>query len=166
MYVFAGGAPIYFTDPSICQARSYTVVDYSAVDNAGTGSWSRLRVTPADGTFIRVHQDGAVYRVVGGAPIYISTWTALNPNGSPSPSVDVDRAAVDHAASGGPYNHLNYYPADGTRIAGSPSGARYTVTGRRAVPDTSGVPVPATNTVDQYAINHAGEAGPLSHLIR
>ena len=45
----------------------------------------------ADGVFIRTLQDGRVYRTVGGAPVYVSTWAAF---GGPQPSVPIDGA--DH----------------------------------------------------------------------
>lgn len=50
-----------------------------------------------DGVFIRTIQDGRVYRMVAGMPIYVSTWAAF---GGPQPVTDVDVDAVSQAAGG------------------------------------------------------------------
>src|SRR5687767_8594958 len=60
----------------------------------------------ADGDFIRVYPDdpnGPVYRVVGGAPIYVSTWASVGAPGV-QPYTDVTQAYFDS---------LPPYPADG-----------------------------------------------------
>jgi hypothetical protein len=30
-----------------------------------------------DGTFVQVNETGQVYRIAGGAPLYVSTWSAF-----------------------------------------------------------------------------------------
>ena len=60
----------------------------------------------ADGDFIRVYPDdpnGPVYRIVGGAPIYVSTWASVGAPGV-QPYTDVTQAY---------FNSLPPYPADG-----------------------------------------------------
>jgi hypothetical protein len=67
----------------------------------------------ADGTFIIGAQRGEVYRIAGGAPVYVSTWSAF---GGQQSTMSVDVTAIDNAGGGGVWNHLNYRPADGTFI--------------------------------------------------
>jgi hypothetical protein len=74
-----------------------------------------------------VHGGGSFvesYVVAGGAPIPITDWTHLGgPSASTPPSginpVTVDETALGNAGSGGPYNHLQQMPADGTIVAGN-----------------------------------------------
>ena len=66
---------------------------------------------PADGTLISTVQDGRVYRIAGGASLYVSTWSAV---GGPQPTVAVDQWDVDNTSN--PAAHLLGYPADGTLI--------------------------------------------------
>jgi hypothetical protein len=164
LYVFAGGAPLHVANwTQACADRPATFVDTAALDNAGIGGiWNHVRYRPADGTFIRDGQSDDAYRVVGGAPIYVSSWSVFG--GAPPPAVDVDGSAIAAAGSGGPYNHLLFYPADGTLVTGARGGARYTVTGGVPAPYTGTATIPATNTIDQYAIDHASESAQLSHL--
>jgi hypothetical protein len=167
-YVLAGGAPLPVTDWShIGGLKPSTVIDQFVIDYAGgEGIWSRVHATPADGTFLRAFQSNDIYRVVGGAPVFVSGWAALNPDGTPFPSTDIDGVDVEKAGCGTVYNHLRYAPADGTLVTGSPGGARYLITDGQPVPYTGTDAIPATNTIDQYAIDHAGEPGRLSHLMR
>jgi hypothetical protein len=64
-----------------------TAVQYAAI------SGSRIR----DGEFIRTIQDGRVYRVVGGAPIYLSSWAAV---GGRHLTTSIDATNLRHAGQG------------------------------------------------------------------
>ena len=109
VYRVAGGAPIYVSSwNAVGGPQPVTNISFQQLD--------AMRPVPADGTFIRTSQDGAVYRVAGGAPIYVSTWDTY---GGPQPSVDVDKWAVDNIAN--PAAHLRPVPADGTLVRGLPS---------------------------------------------
>lgn len=147
-YRLAGGAPIpAAADPAHTRALS-------------DQEWAALPAQPADGTFIRGvaagdPDTGAIYRVVGGAPVYVSDLAAV---GVPPETIfDVDLNAIRTA--GQPGTHLLARPADGTLLAA----------GDLTYEVTSGAPIPVTTTrlgwlVDPAAIAHAGEGGAWSHL--
>lgn len=157
VYRIAGGAPIYVSSWSAFGGPQRTVSISQAALNA-------MPQFPADGTFIRGTARGEVYRVAGGAPLYVSTWSAF---GGPQPYVDVDQAAIDNAGAGGAWNHLRFLPADGTFIIGGQTGRVYEVRGGAPyyVPswDPYGGPRP-TVSVDQAAIDNAGTGGLWNHL--
>src|SRR5206468_11642851 len=88
------------------------------------GTFNAFPRYPADGTFIAGHDSGRVYRVAGGAPVYINSWDAL---GGSHPVVEVTQWTIDNGSLG----HLRTYPADGTFIAAHPSGPLYRVAGGR-----------------------------------
>lgn len=76
-------------------------------------------LTPAEqamnGQFINF--GGDVYRMAGGAPIYVSNWS---PFGGPQPNAAVSSAAFDA---------YRKYPADGTFLVGSATSRTYIVAG-------------------------------------
>jgi hypothetical protein len=92
------------------------LVDEWNVDNAGNPV-SHLYTVPANGTFLTTTL-GQNYRVAGGAPIGITTWTVF---GGTQPSVTID--PWDTANIYNPLAHLVYRPAVGTVVQGLPSGA-------------------------------------------
>jgi hypothetical protein len=121
VYRIAGGAPIYVSTWDTYGGPQPTVgVDKWAVDNP-THPAAHLRPVPADGTFINTNQDGAVYRIAGGAPIYVSTWSIY---GGPQPTVGLDKWAVDNRSH--PAAHMRAVPADGTLVEGLPSHSFWT----------------------------------------
>lgn len=147
-YRLAGGAPIpAAADPEHTRALS-------------DQEWAALPAQPADGTFIRGvaagdPETGSIYRVVGGAPVYVSDLAAVAV--PPKTIFDVDLSAIRTA--GQPGTHLLARPADGTLLAA----------GDLTYEVTAGAPIPVTTTrlgwlVDPAAIAHAGEEGAWSHL--
>src|SRR5579862_9951601 len=104
VYRMAGGAPLYVSNWAVFGGPQPTVALSAA-------QWNSLRPYPADGTLISTTQDGRVYRIAGGAPLYVSTWNAV---GGPQPSVAVDQWDVDNTSDA--HAHLRQYPADGTFI--------------------------------------------------
>jgi surface antigen len=104
VYRMAGSAPIYVSSWSAFGGPQPTT---TLTDQ----QWASLPQFPADGTFITGAQRGEVYRIAGGAPVYVSTWSAF---GGQQPTMSIDVAAIDNAGGGGVWNHLNYRPADGT----------------------------------------------------
>lgn len=165
-YVIAGGAPIYITawaNVANHSGKPITGVDATTIANAGgTGLAGHLKRVPADGTFIRDLQ-GTIYRVEGGAPIYVSTLSAFS--GQTVVPVDVDAAAIAGATPTVPrLSHLSFYPADGTKLTGSPGSQRYVVQGGVPILDTGTAAFPGTSLVDQIAIDRHGDAGPYAHL--
>ncbi|RLK60180.1 hypothetical protein [Actinokineospora cianjurensis] len=161
VYRIAGGAPVYVsTWTAFGGPQPTTDVDQVAIQNAGRGGkWNHIRYNPADQTFVRGTATGQVYTFAGGAPIYVSNWAAV---GGERPAVNVDQAALDNAGSGGPYDHVRYYPEQGTPLVTLDN--RYWTVGegvaRRIEPGDF-----SSTLVDLLAVLNAGQPGQWSHLI-
>jgi surface antigen len=167
VFRFAGGAPIAVSDwKTVGGIQPYTVVDTAALANGGLGApWNHVRAVPADGTFIRGSADGAIYRVVGGAPVYVSTWDAV---GGPQAAVGVDQGAIANAGGGGAWSHLRNYPSDGSFVIVN-GGAVYRIAGGAALWVRDWAPFGGAQPVtliDQAAIDNADAASPWNHLHR
>lgn len=98
----------------------------------------------SEGSFVR-RPDGAVFRIAGGAPLYVSTWDAF---GGPQPYTDISNET---------FNALSPYPAVNTFLRGSRSGRVFRVVQdghRYYVPswDPYGGPQPYVD-VDDVAID-------------
>ena len=114
VYEIVGGAPIRVSNWAAVGDRKTTLkIDVSI--------FYRLADYPKDGTFVRA-SDGRCYRFVGGAPFYISTWSAY---GGAQKALLIDAAAITHA--------------------GAPVGSGYTQirSGRTTWPATAGTSSPA-----------------------
>lgn len=113
VYRYAGGAPFYVTDwQSFGGVQKFTRVSSNAVDRAGTGSWSNLRRTPWDNTFVYEAGGNAVYTMIDGAPIWLDTW-----NGFPNPRPPIAVSALPLQQPGSfPWANLKRFPADGVRV--------------------------------------------------
>ena len=173
VYRVTGGAPVHVTDWARVGAGpgSAQVADLAAIVNAGTGGqWNHLRAQPADGTLIWGSApgdplDGSVYRIAGGAPVYVSDWSRVG--AGPGAAQITDLAAIVKAGSGGAWNHLNFHPANGTFLVASPTPKVYRV--EAGVPvyvaswDAFGGPQPTVG-VDVAAIDNAGKPGVWAHL--
>jgi Peptidase family M23 len=162
VYRIAGGAPIYVSTWSAYGGPQPTVgIDKWAVDNI-THPAAHMRAVPENGTFVHTQQNGAVYRIAGGAPIYVSTWSAY---GGPQPTVGIDKWAVDNITH--PAAHMRRHPADGTFLHTTQDGRVYRVAGAAPLYVTSwdifGGPRPYVD-VDRWAVANAGH--PASHLLR
>ncbi len=107
-----------------------------------------------DGSFVSF--GGHVYRIAGGAPLYVSSWNVF---GGPQPTTGLTAQQ---------FNALAPYPADGTTVSAR-DGAVYVFTG--------GAPLYVSNwaaiggarpsiKVDQWTLDRAGEAAPNDHLRR
>ena len=110
---------------------------------------------PPSGSFVRVREDGAVYRLVGKAPIHVSTWAAF---GGSQPTHNLSSASL---AS------LPYRPAEGTLIRGRQRGEVYLVAGGAPVYVSSWAQIGGYRPyvdVDQVAIDAAGSGGRMNHL--
>ena len=160
VYRVAGGAPLFLSSwNAVGGSQSYVTVDQAAIDNAGGGvPWSHLRPYPADGTFLN-SSTGAVYRVAGGAPLFVSNWNAV---GGPQPYVTIDQWDIENISN--PAAHLRPYPADGTFLNSS-TGAVYRVAGGAPLFVSSwnavGGPQPYV-TVDQWDLENI--SNPAAHL--
>jgi surface antigen len=158
VYVIAGGAPIpVVTWAGVGGTRPAMLVDQVAIDRAGGGgAYTHLASRPADGTVLHAVARDELYRVAGGAPVFVSSWANI---GGVRPSVDVDQAAIDKAGSGGRFNHLLFRPVNYSFVRGATTGRVYQMTGGVAYYvkswDIVGGPKPTT-TIDQAAVDHAG----------
>jgi hypothetical protein len=86
---------------------------------------AHLNPVPANGTFLTT-TTGRVYRVAGGAPFGVTSWSVF---GGVRPSVTVDQWDVSNVSS--PAAHLNAKPLDGTIVEGLPSRASWVFAGGR-----------------------------------
>ncbi len=168
VYRIAGGAPTYVSTWTAFGGGQPTItIDVAAIDNAGAGGvWNHLNYRPADGTFVTGAQRGEVYRFAGGAPLYVSTWTAF---GGPQPVNAIDQAAIDNAGAGGLWNHLNYRPADGTFVVGAQRGEVYRFAGGAPLYVSTWTPfggAQPTVVVDLAALDSAGSgAAAFNHAL-
>lgn len=92
------------------------LVDASDIANAGNPA-SHVNAVPSNGTFLTT-TTGLTYRVAGGAPVAVTTWSVF---GGVQPAVTID--PWDIANIGNPAARLAYRPAVGTVVEGLPSGA-------------------------------------------
>ncbi len=166
VYRVAGGAPIYISSWAQFGSRqATTAVDAAVFSHAGlAGAWSHLRARPADGTFISASKTGAVYRIAGGAPIYVSSW---NEFGFRAPTVAVAADVFSHAGLRGPWDHLANLPADGTFITSTTDHRTYRIAGGAPLFITSWVPLGGVHPsvlVDRAALTHTGLPGVWVHL--
>jgi murein DD-endopeptidase MepM/ murein hydrolase activator NlpD len=153
VYRIAGGAPIYVSNWSAYGGPQ-------PVTPVNSAQLAQYRAVPADGTFINSVQDGAVYRIAGGAPIYVSTWSTY---GGPQPTVGIDKWAIDNITH--PAAHLRAVPADGTFVNSAQDGAVYRIAGGAPIYvstwSTYGGPQPTVG-IDKWAIDNATH--PAAHL--
>jgi hypothetical protein len=168
-FIVAGGAPIYISSFNNVDPNPCWPVDQFTLEHAeGGGPLDHLRQYPEDGTGLCGQQAdgiGGAFVVAGGAPIYISSFTNVNPN----PCTPVDQFTPEHAGGEGWLGHLRQYPEDGTGLCGQQAdgiGGAFVVAG--------GAPIYITNfnnvdpnpcvPVDQWSLEHAGGEGWLGHL--
>ena len=116
VYMIAGGAPLFVSDLAQFGSPQPLLVDQWDIDNVGNPV-SHLNAVPSNGTFLTT-TTGLNYRVAGGAPIGITTWS---PFGGAQPSVTIDPWDVENIFN--PAAHLAFRPAIGTVVEGLPSKA-------------------------------------------
>jgi len=134
IYRLAGGAPIYVHSWSVYGGAQPTVA-------LGTAQWNALNPVPANGTFIRATTTGKVYRIAGGAPVYVPSFSTF---GGPQPTVVIDRWDILNISD--PVTHLKTMPSDGTIVEGLPSGVYWQFNaGMRAQTAASAVAVPVAD---------------------
>ncbi|MGO9898817.1 MAG: CHAP domain-containing protein [Solirubrobacteraceae bacterium] len=151
VYRIAGGAPIYVSNWAAVGGPQPTT-------SLSDAQFAALPQYPADGTFLNT-STGPVYRVAGGAPMFVSNWSAV---GGPQPSVTIDEWDIDNISN--PAAHLRPYPADGTFLNTS-TGPVYRVAGGAPFAVSSwsvfGGQQPYV-TVDQWDIDNIANAA--AHL--
>ena len=174
VFRIVGGAPVYVGSwDTYGGPQPVITIGDDDVGNAGAASpWSHLRYYPVDGTFISAQPTGQVFRIAGGAPIYVGSWDIY---GGPQPVVTVSDGDVRNAGAvdaGNPWSHLRYYPVDGTFLSAHPSGRVYLIQSGAPVYvpnwESVGGPKPVVDVGDDD-ISNAGAidpASPWSHLKR
>jgi GH25 family lysozyme M1 (1,4-beta-N-acetylmuramidase) len=164
VYRVAGGAPVYISSFAPFHGPPSTLVTIGQpdLDRAGTSSvYLHLLGRPTDGTFLTAVESGAVFRMAGGAPVYVSSWSYF---GGGQATVGVTQASINNAgAASGPFSHLSYIPADGTDIADAYAGTYWVMSAGHLIPTpNSGQPFVVEG---DSAITHRGEVGYWSHLL-
>jgi hypothetical protein len=166
--VVAGGAPIYITSFSNVSPSPCVPVDQVTLEHpGGEPPFDDLKQYPENGTGLCGQKAGGVggaFVVAGGAPIYITSFSNIDPE----PCVPVDQVTLEHAGGEPPFSNLRQYPASGTFLTGQPGGAIYRVAGASPLAVTSCEPLGGCQgavTVDQSAIDFAGESEFLGHLV-
>lgn len=119
VFRFAGGAPQYVSTWDTFGGAQPTIgVDDFTLDRPDGGSpLNHVRRYPVDGSFVTNAADGRVYRIAGGAPLYVSSWSNI---GGQQPSTVLDPWEFQN------YQHLRAVPVDGF-IRGLPSGRVFRV---------------------------------------
>ncbi|MET3808754.1 uncharacterized protein YkwD [Nakamurella sp. UYEF19] len=167
VFKVVGGAPVYVSRwAAMGGVFPTTDVDPLAISYAGSsGNWSHLRAYPVDGTFVRTTSDGAVYRMSGGAPLWVSSWAAI---GGVKPAIAIDAAAVSHGGMAGVWSHLKWHPADNAYLQSYGRPNVYRVISGKAIPVAGWASVggvkPVT-AVPQNVIALAGLGGRFNHLL-
>jgi len=118
VYRIVGGAPIYVSGWAVFGGSQPTIT-------LSDTQWSRLPHYPRDGSFVQAFPSGQVFRISGGAPLYVSTWTTY---GGPQSAVTIGDDDIRNAkpsASTDPWSHLKIHPANGAFVTAQPSGRVY-----------------------------------------
>lgn len=167
VYTVAGGSALYVSSWSAVGGTHPTVtVDSRALGNAGsTSAYRHLNAMPADGTYLRGYSTGDVYRIAGGAPVWVSGWAQV---GGQQCAITVDVRAMDDAGSV-PWSNLRLRPRDGTFIRAYSTAQVFRVAGGGSiyVPSWSSLGIAAQPTVllDASTIADGTDSGRLRHLL-
>jgi len=155
-----GNAAVTFVGENQGDGMVTLPVSGTTVENNGWKSGSSIlgwlsHPATANGSFVQVSGNPAIYEIAGGAPLYVSSWDAF---GGPQPYTVISQSLFDA---------LNPVPVNGTMIRSAQTGAIYMVAGGAPLYMSScgdfGGCAGVVN-VDQWAIGNAGAA--LSHLNR
>ena len=150
-FEIVGGAPLLVEAwNDVGGEQPYTVITQQQFDS--------LNPVPTDGTMIET-DNGAVYVIAGGAPIYVSDLALF---GTVQP-VLVDIWDVQNAGS--PYSGLNAVPVNGTFLT-TTTGLNYRVAGGAPIGVTTWKPFGGTQpsvTIDPWDISNV--SNPLTRLI-
>ena len=180
VYRMVGGAPIYVSSwAAVGGVHSTIGIDAANLRHAGRGfPWAAIEAFPVlrltdNGfrpSFARSGSDGRVYALVGGAPLYVTSWAVY---GGRQPTVTIDGAALAHAGRGR-WRFLRWYPVLSTPNEQLSAAARpgapahsFAVAGGAPVyvPSTDNFPEPLEQIpVDPTTVTRAGGRAPFDHL--
>jgi surface antigen len=159
-YIIGGGAPLYISNWSVYGGPQPT-------EALTASQWASLSQFPANGTFVSTASPNAVYVFAGGAPIYVSNWSAV---GGPQATTEVDPYTLANGDGAAPIlDHVHAYPANGTFVVAYNSSAQQV--GAFVIAGGSGLPVsscsilsgcPGAVSIDDWDLVNAGNA--ISHL--
>jgi hypothetical protein len=128
-YLVAGGAPIQVPASDVPLVPGWNPAKSTVVSGAEFTSWTRLRSTPADGTFLCDTTTTTCYSTAGGAALTLPAVDAPRiPGWSSAKVVRVSHYEFSHHA------HLRRYPRDGTKICPLDDTTCYVVAGRAPLP--------------------------------
>ena len=160
VYEIVGGAPLYVSNWNAVGGPKATIgIDQWDVNNT-SDPHAHLRQYPADGTFINT-STGRVYRIAGGAPIYVSSWSVF---GGVKPYVNVDQWDVNNTSD--PHAHLLAAPLDGTVVEGLPSSQFWSFHSGLRSPVAANPQAVAVDDVGLAAFQVAQSASPTSEKHR
>jgi surface antigen len=152
-FVVAGGAPMYIASFEHVNPSPCVPVDQVTLEHAGGEGWfGHLCQYPVDGTFLDTSA-GDVYRIAGGAPIAVSSWSVF---GGEQPYTTVDEWDLENVTNAAA--HLNPAPVNGTIVEGLPSGTYWSFNDglRTEISRT-----PGATTVDDVGLSAFPEPTPL-----
>jgi Quinohemoprotein amine dehydrogenase, alpha subunit domain III len=172
VYKVAGGAPIYLSN---CDAGCGTPVTVytNTIDGYGSaaGEVHHLNMVPVNGTTLLAEETGGIYKLAGGAPLWLSSCDA----GCGSP-VQVNQGVIDAygSAPGEAQHHLTLVPSDGTFLVAKETDKSYRTAGGTPFPITDCAALGSSgcnfaNVVEVNTATITGEgtsAGGVQHLNR
>ena len=158
VYEIVGLSPLWVTSwAHVGGARPVRLVSLAQLHS--------LRSAPVDGTFLVDRTDGHAYRVVGGAPVVLTSWAAF---GGVRKYVTVDDWDIVHAGACGGLCRLSTVPRNGTFLSAAESGQVYVVAGGAPVYvstwTTFGGAQPVVG-VNQATVDRAGQGSFWNHLL-
>jgi surface antigen len=151
IYVIVGGAPMYVSN----------WVDFGGKHPVGavtSTQWATLHIYPTDGVLVTAYPSGHVYRMVGGAPIYISSWAGI---GGVQPTIRVSDTNIHNAGSPttSAWGHLLYYPADASYVTVGTEPKIYKIVGGAADPIVDWASVGGVQPSVQIGADDIAKAG-------
>jgi len=145
VYRVAGGAPLRLSSCEVgCGEHNIVDVNQWTIDNH-----DHMSTTPANGTFLRAFGTGSIYRVAGGAPLWINDCTYLD---GCFGWVEVNQWTVDN------HDHLAVLPIDGTVLEGKPSATFWQIVSGARMPVSP--PQGDAVAVTDHAVQQFPLAGP------
>ncbi len=144
VYRIVGGAPTYVSSWAAFGGPQ-------PVQTISQAQFNALAQYPADGTFVQTAA-GTIYRMAGGAPILVSSWSVF---GAPQTTELIDPWDLENTSSC--LAHVLAAPADGTVVEGLPSDTYWSfASGQRSLVTAS----PDAVQVDDIGLESFALASP------
>jgi hypothetical protein len=170
IYRFAGGAPEWISrydyGGGCAGAKELDAGTFSSLGTQ-TASLPHMRSLPSDGTLVSNADDGGIYRIAGGAPLWISRCDY----GGGCPSVvALDSGTFTHQGTAtAAQPHLRVIPPDGTLVHNQDDGGTYRFAG--GAPElisrcNYGGGCPSVVPVDGGTFSHLATATPAQPHMR